>query len=349
MNLTLPLFKDLPRENIKLCLKIRKTHASRLKERKVILAISGGPDSTALAIILFYIAPFLNLHVQGLHVDHCLRAASADEAAWVATLCSGLGFPLEICTIDVNKIAATSNRGIEEAGRLARYQALRQCRLERGADLILTAHHVGDLCEDVIMRLIRGTGWPGLGGMKILDHDLFRPLLYEDPLDLRNFLSRMNIQWLTDPSNFSSKFLRNRIRHNVMPLLTTENPSIPTNFSNINYLSSIDENFWQAYLDNALQSCPWIVQDTPECYSIILSAPLLKILHPSGRLRLFHKALAQLKNILGRGQARMSTLLRLEEAYANMRGRKIFQFPGNLRAEIKKGEITFYGKKDKHG
>ena len=153
--------KDLAPCDARMALSIARFAEEELKaplRGRLLVALSGGADSTALLIILCALRPLLGCHVEAAHLDHGLRPESAEDALAAAVLCRDLGVPFHGGRADVAHLAQEYSCGVEEAGRRARYAFLEEARISSGADWTLTAHHVGDLAEDVLLRLARGAG-----------------------------------------------------------------------------------------------------------------------------------------------------------------------------------------------
>lgn len=173
------------------------------------LAVSGGPDSLALLLLVDAVMPG---RVEVATVDHGLRAESASEAAMVAELCSGHGIPYEILTVKV----APGN--LQEQARDARYKALGEWAARRGLPAIATAHHADDQAETFIMRLNRASGAAGLAGVRIrgvvpgTDIALIRPLLAWRRAELAELIEAAGLDAVQDPSNEDERFDRVRIR-----------------------------------------------------------------------------------------------------------------------------------------
>ena len=171
-----------------------------------------------------------------------MRPESAAEAEAARALCRRLEVPCGVERRDVAATAARTGLGLEAAGRRERYAFLEQARRTRGAEWVVTAHHAGDLAEDVLLRLVRGASWPGLGGMRGVtgmsamaaasgvsgnehaEHTILRPLLMQEKASLIGLLRRQGIAWCEDASNTDRAFRRNRMRLDVLPLLLAENP-----------------------------------------------------------------------------------------------------------------------------
>lgn len=189
----------------------------------VICAISGGADSVALLFAMYLLREKLRIALEAAHFNHNLRGdESQRDEEFVRQLCDRLDIPLHVGTgcIEAGK------KGLEAAARDARYAYL----LSLGGK-IATAHTANDNAETVLMHLVRGTGLKGLGGIVPMNGRLIRPMLNVTRQEVLAFLAEYNLSFVEDSSNNSDRFLRNRLRHNVMPLLEGENPSLVENLS----------------------------------------------------------------------------------------------------------------------
>src|SRR5438093_1036024 len=181
---------------------------------RVLVAVSGGADSVALLHVLMRLAPSLRLTLHVAHVDHGLRPESADEASFVARLAHHFGLRVEILPVTVPPEAS-----LEAAARRARYAALEKCADRVGADRIAVAHTANDQAETVVMRLLEGAGPRGLAGIPPVRGRIIRPLIDARREEIVTELERADLPWVEDPSNRDPRFLRNRIRHDVLPVL----------------------------------------------------------------------------------------------------------------------------------
>lgn len=182
-----------------------------------LVAVSGGPDSTALAFLAAEARPDLEL-VLG-HVRHGLRDDAAD-AAVVADHARFLGVPLELAEV----VVAPTGEGIEAAARGHRYAALRRQARAVGAAFILLGHTAEDQAETLLMRLARGTGVPGLGGMSANRGGLVRPLLRLRRNDVRRFVVHEGLRTVDDPTNRDPALTRTVARHQVLPAMAALGP-----------------------------------------------------------------------------------------------------------------------------
>lgn len=191
----------------------------------MICALSGGADSVALLWSLYLLRDKQNLVVSAAHFNHGLRGAESDrDEAFVKDLCSRFEIPLEVGR---GKVTA-SGRGLEDAARQARYAFLGSLNPEAK---IATAHTADDNAETILLHLIRGTGLKGLGGIAPSRGRIIRPMLSLTRQDVEAFLQEWGLSHVTDSSNETDDFLRNRVRHQVMPVLKGENRRFSPNCS----------------------------------------------------------------------------------------------------------------------
>lgn len=312
-----------------------------LEGAKLLLAVSGGADSIALALILQALAPRMRLTLAVAHINHGLRPEAEADAAFVRRFCRDLGLECKIIKTDVRARAERLKCGVEEAGREARLEIMARERLRLKSDFIVTAHHAGDLAEDILMRLARGAGWPAAGGMAWKSGHIARPLLHTSPAALRAFLIASGQNWREDKSNKNLAFMRNRMRHVVLPLLRCENSALDEGLLRFHDLAQLDAAFWEKHLDEALAQTPWLQEETDEAMQILLPRPLLAGLHQAARLRLYHRALQCLRTSRNSGQTRHDTLIRLDQAFNSGMGGKVVQCSGGITAHCGKDGVLF--------
>jgi tRNA(Ile)-lysidine synthase len=192
---------------------------------QVLVAVSGGPDSTALLHGLMVVAPRLGLSVSVACVDHGLRPESADEAQSVADHCRGVGVRCEVVPVDVAK-ARRSHVSLQEAARMVRLAALQDIAKRLGCHKIALGHTADDQAETVLFRIVRGTGLGGLAGIPYRRDAFVRPLLDVRRAELLVYLAKRKLTFFSDPSNANRHYARSRIRHDVLPMLVRENPRV---------------------------------------------------------------------------------------------------------------------------
>jgi tRNA(Ile)-lysidine synthase len=202
-----------------------RRHAMLAGGETVLVGVSGGADSVALLTTLIALAPAWRLHLRVLHVDHGLRHDSARDAEFVRRLGARLGVPVDVAVVRVG------GGSVEAAARSARHAALEAAADRLGAARIALGHTADDQAETVLMRLIEGTGVRGLAGIPPVRGRLIRPLIEARHRDAIAALEAAGLPWVEDASNDDPKFFRNRVRHELLPLLGGYDPDIVSRLS----------------------------------------------------------------------------------------------------------------------
>lgn len=189
----------------------------------VVCAVSGGADSVALLFALYLLRQKLDIRLYAAHFNHKLRGEGSDQdEAFVRSFCERYDIQLYVGSGEV----LAGKKGLEAAARDARYSFLQGL-----PGKIATAHTADDNAETVLMRLVRGTGLRGLGAIAPVRGTIIRPMLTVTRMDVLAFLEEYRLPHREDSSNASDRFLRNRLRHHVMPLLRQENPRLAEDLS----------------------------------------------------------------------------------------------------------------------
>jgi tRNA(Ile)-lysidine synthase len=186
----------------------------------VLVAVSGGPDSMALLHLLAERAQAWQLRLGIAHLDHGLRPQSAQDAEFIRRLAAGLHVSAHIERVDVGELRNRRRLSLEAAGRKARYRFLRETADRHSYRKVALAHHADDNAETLLLNLLRGGGRLGLAGMPpVRGARWIRPLIDATRADILDYLDRRRLPALADPTNADRRFLRNRIRHELIPLL----------------------------------------------------------------------------------------------------------------------------------
>lgn len=226
---------------------------------RVICALSGGADSVALLFALFLLKEKLKIQLEAAHFNHHLRGEESQrDEDFVRDFCARYDIPLHVGSGQIQP----GKKGLEAAARDARYAFLGTLEGK-----IATAHTADDNAETVLLHLIRGTGLKGLGGIAPQRGKLIRPMLRVTRQEVEGFLREWSLPHVEDSSNETDGFLRNRIRHHVMPLLREENPKIGENLSQMALRLRLDE----AYLTQ--QSA---FEALPDVYTLRTLPPALR-------------------------------------------------------------------------
>jgi tRNA(Ile)-lysidine synthase len=196
---------------------------------RVLVAVSGGPDSTALLSLFVRSAPELGVTLHVAHLDHGWRASSARDAEFVRRLALRFGIPVTVGHVDPAAWKATSARppagerrqsSLEARARTLRQRFLRATAAQVGATRIALGHTLDDQAETLLLRLLRGSGARGLAGIHpVVDGLFIRPLLGARRADILSYLKARRLTWRRDPTNRDLRLTRNRVRHRLLPLL----------------------------------------------------------------------------------------------------------------------------------
>lgn len=212
---------------------------------RVAIAISGGPDSVALAGILAEIAAQGGARVAGLvHVNHLLRGDESDEdERFCVALAARAGWPIDVARVDVRALARERRQSIEAAARHARYQVFDEAARRLDATVIATGHTLDDQAETVLLRLLRGAGTRGLSGIRPRRGNVVRPLIECRRAELRRYLEARGELYRVDSSNSNLDIPRNRIRHEILPRLEAIAPGCPRALARLASHAGDDERF----------------------------------------------------------------------------------------------------------
>jgi tRNA(Ile)-lysidine synthase len=338
---------------------------------RICAAVSGGADSVAL-LLLLHVANSLPRNALGVglsavHVHHGLRGAEADaDLGFVEALCVRLEVPLHVHHASVpDRVAHCREIGrpetIEEAARALRYDVFASLIAEGHADSVLTAHTLDDQAETVVMKLLRGAWTEGLSGIHPVvlvaggarPGKILRPLLSVRRVELEDFLRGQNQPWRTDSSNADEAFTRNRIRHQLLPLLREYNPSLDQALANLAELAREDEARWQSELNRIL---PQVLLpgkpvrgggravSTAGGETVAVEIERLRGMDPALRRRVVRSAARQLGARLSFDET--TRLLALAgfgvDATVSARPGSSLQLAGQLRAERSQRELRLY-------
>ena len=190
----------------------------------VLAAVSGGADSICLLLLLLELRRELAIQLCAVHVEHGIRGdESLRDAEFVEKFCIHAQIPYKICCCDAGRYAREEKMSLEEGARELRYQYFRQTAEEFGADKIAVAHNQNDCAETVIFHLIRGTGLRGMMGIWPVRGQIIRPLLCATRQEIEEYLAKHHQKYCTDQTNEELLFTRNKIRHQILPVLSEIN------------------------------------------------------------------------------------------------------------------------------
>jgi tRNA(Ile)-lysidine synthase len=354
-----------------------------VRGERVVVAVSGGADSMALLLALEELlrAGLLEVELTAAHLDHGLRGAEAEEdARWVAAQVRALGLQLVTGRAAVRVRAEAARDNIEQAARRARYEFLQGVARESEARAVLTAHTLDDQAETVLLRLLRGSGSEGLGGMRaerVLEEGgveegsevlLRRPLLsWARRADTEGYCRERGVEFRTDEMNEDERFARVRVRRKLLPLLETFNPRAAEALARAARLlredSSALELLAASLLEEASATAKAVEAKIDEARTV--EAKEAKAVEVEGQaggeertegvwplsVEVLAAALPALRRralrlwiARGRGGVRrlsLAHLLAVEKLLGGTRGGRVVELPGGSRVERRRGLLLF--------
>jgi len=257
----------------------------------LLLAASGGCDSTVLGHVLGALRRAWDLQLTFVYVHHALRREADAEAVFVRDFATESGASFEMLRVDVPAVHAVEGGSVQDVARRLRYEALESVRARICADAILTAHHADDQAETLLGRFLRGTGVQGLAGIRPRFGRVYRPFLATTRDEIEAWASKHGLRWMQDASNDSDTYDRNRLRHHVIPAVRThaENawPSVMTDTARL--FQSLDE-FLERHISRLADDCI-----SERGTAVVLAVPVLKGYFEFEQLSLLRRALAELR------------------------------------------------------
>jgi tRNA(Ile)-lysidine synthase len=308
------------------------------KKDAVLVGVSGGPDSVALVRVLASLTPGLDLTLGIAHLNHDLRGEEAQrDEIFVRKLSCELGLPFFSETRDIRRLAKQEHLSIEEAGRNARYAFFTKIADTQGFTKIATGHNRDDNAEQVLMNLLRGSGPKGLTGIPpVLENRFIRPLIQLPRSRILNFLKEKELAFVLDSSNTDESYLRNKIRHNLIPLLEQNfNPEIKAGLDRLSHILRQEEDFLTDQAQKVLKVCT--IEQNKNL--LALSIPSLINHHPALVNRVLRLAIIRVKQNLKR-----ITLSHIQDILGFMdrsESGKSLDLPGQIRVYKIRGHLVF--------
>lgn len=224
---------------------------------KILLAYSGGADSTCLMYLLHKFSAALKIEFSAFYINHRLRSESeiASETALVEKNCSSFGVKAVTGSADIRGIARNRGLSLEEAARVTRYEHLSAAARELGCNKIATAHHLDDSAETVVMKLIKGASPSALCGIRESAGNIIRPLLFAYRKDIEKYLGPLGIAYSTDSTNGDQRYERNFVRAKIMPLIKELNPNFGAKIFSFMNIQKYENDFIDSAVREFVKRC----------------------------------------------------------------------------------------------
>ena len=219
---------------------------------KLVLAVSGGPDSLAMLDILNDLKTEMKIDFVVAHVNHMIREEAEADEKFVEQFCKKINVPFFAKRIDITKIANTKKIGLEEAGREERYKFFDQVMEQTNANKVAIAHNKNDKIETIIMNVLRGSGISGLKGIEpIKKQKYIRPLIECERKEIEEYCQQKNLMTRIDKTNFDNHYTRNKIRNVVIPYIKSEfNPNIISTIDRLSDLVKEEDEYIEHQVEN---------------------------------------------------------------------------------------------------
>ena len=305
---------------------------------RIVIGVSGGPDSICLLHVLNSLKEELNFEIYVAHINHMIREEADEETEYVQSFCKKLNIECYIKRIDVIKIANNLKRGTEETGRQIRYEFFEEVLEKTSSNKIATAHNNNDKVETILMNVLRGSGVSGLKGIEsIRDEKYIRPLIEVSRDEIEKYCKENMLEPRIDKSNSENIYTRNKIRNIVIPYIKKEfNPNI---IKTINRLSEVasEEN---EYLDKITrQEFNNLLIENNKDKEIILDLKKFNSLELVIKRRVILYTVSRLLNSTnGIEKVNIDDIIKLCN---NNIGNKYLKPIKNLKVLVKKGKIFF--------
>ena len=237
-------------------LKTIETYNLIEKNDKIVIGVSGGPDSICLLHVLYGLKEKLGIEIVVAHVNHMLRDVADLETEYVQSFCKKLGIECYVKKADILEISKTQKKGTEEVGRQVRYDFFDEVAKKTNSNKIATAHNSNDRAETVILNILRGSGLSGLKGIEpIRDNKYIRPLINTDRQDIEIYCNDNKLEPKYDKTNNENIYTRNKVRNTVIPYIKKEfNPNIIKTINRLSSLATEENEYLQAITKQEFES-----------------------------------------------------------------------------------------------
>lgn len=305
------------------------------------VGVSGGPDSIALIHLLKRLETPWDLHLVIAHLDHQIRqSASKKDQQFVKTLSKKLCLPCLTASADIPKLSKKWKRSLEETGRLVRYAFFKAACQSMRAHKIVTAHTLNDQAETMLMRMIRGSGIKGLGGLRPILKEgpcrILRPLIEIEKKDLIHFLVSNHIPYQCDSTNQNTFFLRNKIRRRLLPLLERNyNPRIIHALGHLQETSSLAWDFLTRFIKISYDDCAQLTGKKILKLSITKWACLHPFIQREVLMKIIEEKKGNLKKIDYHHVGQLLDLILSDHGKRTL-------LPGNLEVQKHKQTLLFF-------
>jgi tRNA(Ile)-lysidine synthase len=324
-----------------------------VSDETIVVAVSGGADSTALLLALDELKTHNKLGIQicVAHLDHRIRASSGKDAKWVSELATKLGYDCVVGRSKVAEIARSNTDNLEQAAREARYAFLQRTAKRKSANYVLSGHTMDDQAETVLLRLMRGSAGLGLGGMEAVrplgkntSIKLVRPLLWARRVDTEDYCRIRKVEFLRDEMNDDQKFARVKVRQQLLPLMQTFNNKIVEAISRTATQLREDGAVLLDNSDALLRRAAVSTEFDDETLPPALDVKALANAPPALRRRALRQWISDARGSTRRLE--MVHLLAVEKLLEGTGGGRLVELPGGARVRRRGSRLEFESEND---
>ena len=300
----------------------------------ILVGLSGGPDSVCLLTVLNHLRPDFDGGIHALYVDHGLRPEETpEEIAFCQDLCGALRVPFNVRHLGALSFPGSEGLTKQEAARELRYRIFEEVAAEVGADRVALGHHADDQAETVLMRLFRGSGPSGLAGIPPVRNYVIRPLIELERKEIEEYLEQEGIGFMVDSSNLRGDYMRNKIRHLIIPTVTRIDRNIIKTICRTADIFRDEERYFQLLVTKTLMKL--ISRKTDRMLDLFLSP--LESMDTVLLRRLLRRAIDETKGLRGITFAHIEEIITLIKAGKS--GDRIY-LPGEIRVIKRYSTIT---------
>lgn len=313
------------------------------KGDKIVIGVSGGPDSMCLLDSLYCLKDKLNIEIIVAHINHKIRKEADEETEYVKDYCKNKNIKCYVKKAEVEKLAKEQKLGTEEMGRKIRYDFFKEVAKKENANKIATAHNLNDNVETVMLNLLRGTGISGLKGIEIKRTEdnlkYIRPIRECERKDIEKYCEEQNLNPRIDKTNFENIYNRNKVRNELIPFLKKEfNPNILEGINRLSDLAREEEEYFEEIISKKYEELK-IGENLNE---IVLELHKFNELNKVIKSKIIIYTINKVNgNVQGIGKIHIEDIIKLCE---NNIGNKYLTPNKNVKVFVKKGKIFFMGK-----
>ena len=313
------------------------------KGDKIVIGVSGGPDSMCLLDSLYCLKEKLSIEIFVAHINHMIREEADEETEYVKEYCKNKNIKCYVKKADVEKLAKEQKLGTEEMGRKIRYEFFNEVAQKENANKIATAHNLNDNVETVLMNILRGSGISGLKGIEIsrkeTNIEYIRPIRECERQEIEKYCKEQNLDPRIDKTNFESIYNRNKIRNDLIPYLKKEfNPNVLEGINRLSDIAREEEEYFDKVIAKEYEELK-IGENEKE---VILDLKEFNKLEKVIKSRIILYTINKTNgNVQGIGKIHIEDIIKLCE---NNIGNKYLTPNKNIKIFVKKGKIFFMGK-----